>query len=180
MSLPTANEATVYEAVRAIVTPLPLNKIVGQPTTSTVNHLWQQIAKIAAAVKTTSWGGRHGHLALVLTDAEYRTVTGNPDIAIDCLPTPPIIASGLTNTTMLTNCASITGLHNLACQEFWNQEAVDAVIVDKIVREAIDPTYIEELEDDYVGYSGQTIKTIVQHLRTEWCIVTTLEKKQAA
>eukprot|EP00804_Cyclotella_cryptica_P021921 CCRYP_000872-RA/>CCRYP_000872-RA protein AED:0.59 eAED:0.39 QI:0/0/0/1/1/1/2/0/327 len=150
MSSPTANEATVYEAVRAIISPLPLDKIVGQPTTSTVNHLRQQIAKIAAAIKTTSWGGRHGHLALVLTDAEYRTVTGNPDITIDRLPTPPI------------------------------QEAVDALIVDKLVREAVDPTYVEELEDDYVGYSGQTIKTIVQHLRTECCIVTTLEKKQAA
>ena len=180
MSSPTANKATVHEAVRAIVSPLPLDKIVGQPTTSTVNHLRQQIAKIAAAVKTTSWGGRHGHLALVLTDAEYRTVTGNPDITIARLPTPPIVAAGLTNTTTLTNRASITGLHNLACQEFWKQEAVDALIVDKIVRDAVDPTYIEELEDDYVGYSGQTIKTIVQHLRTEWCIVTTLEKKQAA
>ncbi len=71
MSSPTASEAAVYEAVRAIVAPLPLDKVVGQPTTSTVNHLQQQIAKIAAAVKTTSWGGRHGHLALVLTDAEY-------------------------------------------------------------------------------------------------------------
>ena len=179
MSSPTANEATVYEAVRAIVSPLPLDKIVGQPTTSTVNHLRQQLAKIAAAVKTTSWGRRHGHLALVLNDAEYRTVTGNPDITIDRLTTPPIVAAGLTNTTTLTNRASITGLHNLACQEFWKQEAVDALIVDKIVREAVDPTYVEELEDDYVGYSGQMIKTIVQHLRTEWCIVTTLEKKQA-
>ena len=180
MSSPTVNEATVYEAVRAIVAPLPLDKIVGQPTTSTANHLRQQVAKIAAAVKTTSWGGRHGHLALVLNDAEYRTVTGNPDITIDRLTTPPIVAAGLTNTTTLTNRASITGLHNLACQEFWKQEAVDALIVDKIVREAVDFTYVEELEDDYVGYSGQMIKTIVQHLRTEWCIVTTLEKKQAA
>ena len=164
MSSPTANEATVYEAVRAIVTPLPLNKIVGQPTTSTVNHLLQQIAKIAAAIKTTSWGGRHGHLALVLTDTEYRTITGNPDIVIDHLPTPPIVATGLTNTTTLTNRASITGLHNLACQELWKQEAVDALIVDKIVCEAIDPTYVKELEDDYMGYSGQTIKMIIQHL----------------
>ena len=180
MSAPTANEATIYEAVRAIVTPLPLDRIVGQPTTATVNHLRQQLAKIAAAVKTTSWGGRHGHLALVLTDAEYRTVTGNPDSVVDRLPTPPIVATGLTNSTTLTNRTTITGLHNLACQEFWKQEAVDSLIVDKIVREAVDPTYVEELEDDYVGYSGQTIKTIVQHLRTEWCIVTTLEKKQAA
>jgi hypothetical protein len=111
----------------------------------------------------------------VLTDAEYRTVTGNPDIVIDCLPTPPIVATGLTNTTMLTNRASITGLQNLVCQEFWKQEAVDALIVGKIVREAIDPTYVEEPEDDYMGYSGHTIKTIIQHLRTELCIITTLE-----
>ena len=57
MSSPTANEAAVYEAVRAIVAPLPLDKVVDQPMTSTINHLRQQIAKIAAAVKTTSWGG---------------------------------------------------------------------------------------------------------------------------
>jgi hypothetical protein len=56
MSPPTTNKATVYEAVRAIITQLPLVKIMGQPTTSTVNHLRQQIAKIAAAIKTTSWG----------------------------------------------------------------------------------------------------------------------------
>ena len=103
MSSPMANIATVYESIRDIVTPLSLDKIVGQPTTSTVNHLRQQIAKIAAADKTTSWGGRHSHLALVLTDAEYRTITGNPDIDVNCLPTPPIVTTGLTNTTTLTN-----------------------------------------------------------------------------
>ncbi len=71
MSSPTANEAAVYKAVQAIVTPLPLDKVICQPTTSTFYHLRQQIAKIAAAIKTTSWGGQHCHLALVLNDAEY-------------------------------------------------------------------------------------------------------------
>ena len=135
---------------------MPLDKILGQPTTSTVNQLRQQIAKIAAAVKTTSWGERHGHLALVLNEAEYRSVTGNPTIVIDRLLAPPIVPIGLTNTMTLTNRATITGTHNLACQEYWKQEALDAIIVDKIVHEAIDPTYVEELEDDYVGYSGLT------------------------
>jgi len=103
MFSPTANEATVYETVRAIFTPLPLDKIVGQPTTFALNHLLQQIAKIVAAVKTTSWGVRHGRHALVLTYAEYRTVTGNLDIVIDRLSAPLIVAMGLRNTTMLTN-----------------------------------------------------------------------------
>jgi hypothetical protein len=178
---PTANKAAVYKAVRPIIAPLPLDKIISQPTTSTlVNHLRQHIAKITAAVKTTSWGGRHGHLALMLIDAEYCRSTSNPDSDVERLPSPPIVAAGLTNTTTLTNRTSITGLHNLACQEFWKHEAVDALIDDKIVRKAIDPTYIKELDDDCVGYSHQTIKTIAQHLRNEWCIVTTLKKKQAA
>eukprot|EP00804_Cyclotella_cryptica_P025462 CCRYP_017206-RA/>CCRYP_017206-RA protein AED:0.39 eAED:0.39 QI:0/0/0/1/0/0/2/0/405 len=159
MSSPTVNEATVYEAVRVIVTPLPLDKIVGQPTTSTVNHLRQQIAKIAAAVKTTSWGGRHGHLALVLTDDEYCTVTGNPDITSDRLRsllqasrTPPRSRTELRSRACTTSRAKSSGSKKPS---------------------TLDPTYVEELDDDYVGYSGQTIKSI-------WCIVTTLEKKQAA
>ena len=77
MSLPTTNKDAVREAIRAIIAPMPINKILGQPTNLTVNLLKQQVTKMAAAVKTTSWGGRHGHLALILDDDEYRIVTGN-------------------------------------------------------------------------------------------------------
>ena len=70
---------------------------------------------------------------------------------------------------------SVMADHNLACQEFWLQEAVDSIIVDRIVREVIDAAYVEELEDDYVGYNTQSIKSILSHLRSEWCIITTLE-----
>ena len=56
MSSPTANKAAVHEAVRSIIAPMPIDKIVGQLSNSTVNVLKQQLAKIAAAIKTTSWG----------------------------------------------------------------------------------------------------------------------------
>ena len=77
MASPTTNKAAVREAVRAIIAPMPIDKIIEQPSNSTVNLLKQQVTKIAAAVKTMSWGGRHGHLALILTDNEYRLVTGD-------------------------------------------------------------------------------------------------------
>jgi hypothetical protein len=80
----------------------------------------------------------------------------------------------------LMNPATITGICNLACQEIWKQEAVNAIIVDKFVLDAIDPSYIEELKDNYVGYSGQTIKTIIKYLWNKWCIITTLKEQQAA
>jgi hypothetical protein len=180
MSSPTSNEAAVREAIRAIIAPMPIDKIIGQPTNATVNLLKHQVAKIAAAVKTTSWGGRHRHLALVLDDDEYRIVTGNATQTTTRLVAPPIVPTALTNTTTLTLRARITADHNLECQEFWKQEAVDAVIVDKIVREGVDAPYIEELDEDFIGYSAQMIKSLLAHLRREWCIVTTLERKQAA
>ena len=128
MVLPTTKEAAVREAVCAIIAPMPIDKIIGQPTNSTVNLLKHQVAKITAVVKTTSWGGRHGHLALVLDDDEYRVVTGNATHTTTRLVAPPIVPTALANNTTLTLRARITADHNLKCQEYWKQEAVDAVI----------------------------------------------------
>eukprot|EP00804_Cyclotella_cryptica_P016612 CCRYP_001943-RA/>CCRYP_001943-RA protein AED:0.49 eAED:0.52 QI:0/0/0/1/0/0/3/0/229 len=171
MSSPTANQATIYKAAQAIITPILLDKIIGQPMSSTVNQLVQQIAKIAAAVKTMSWGGQHGHLALTPSIAASRATWTSSSIASQHLRSSP-------RASQTAPRSQIERLHNLTCQEFWKQEAANALIADKIVRDAINPTYVEELEDNYVGYSGQMMKTIVQHLRTKWCIVT--PQKQTA
>jgi phosphoribosylformylglycinamidine (FGAM) synthase-like enzyme len=144
---------------------MPIDKIIGQPTNSTINLLKQQVTKIAAAVKTTSWGRRHGHLILILTDDKYRLVTGNATQATTCLVAPPIVPTALANNTTLTLCANITADHNLECQEYWKQEAVNAVIVDKIVRKGINAWYIKELNDNFIGYITPTVKSLIVHLR---------------
>eukprot|EP00804_Cyclotella_cryptica_P025717 CCRYP_002918-RA/>CCRYP_002918-RA protein AED:0.61 eAED:0.36 QI:0/-1/0/1/-1/1/1/0/420 len=176
MSSPTANKA----AVRSIIAPMPIDKIVGQPSNSTMNVLKQQLAKIAAAVKTTSWGRRHGHLALVLNDTEYQTVTNAPTPPRHASPYLPSSPANLANNTTLTHRTRIMADHNLECQEFWKQESVDAIIANKIVREAADAAARRRTQRHYIGYGAQTIKTILEHLRAEWCMVTTLEKKQAS
>jgi hypothetical protein len=70
--------------------------------------------------------------------------------------------------------------HNLECQEYWKQEAVETVIVHKIIHEGVDAMYIKELDDDFIGYNTQMTKLIIKFLCREWCIITTLEQKQAA
>jgi hypothetical protein len=37
MFSPTTNEAAVREAIHAIIAPIPIDKIIGQPTNSTAN-----------------------------------------------------------------------------------------------------------------------------------------------
>jgi hypothetical protein len=49
----------------------PLDIIVRQPTTKTMNKMVEQMAQMVALVKTTAWGGHHGSLTLVLDDVDY-------------------------------------------------------------------------------------------------------------
>ena len=44
----------------------------------------------------------------------------------------------------------------------------------KSIITAVDTKYVEELEEDYVGYKNQTIKTLVTQLHT-WYIITNKE-----
>jgi len=117
----SATETAVREAVRTKIYTMPLSKISGQPTTATANHLKEQIAKIAASIKTTKWGGRHCHLPLVLSDPEWQTAScigaTLPDGTAnntDRQPQPPLIPEGLTNSMAHINRQTVQGRHNLA------------------------------------------------------------------
>ena len=57
-------------------------------------------------------------------------------------------------------------------KEFDLQEAVTSIGVQRII-ECVEEQYMEELNKDYFGYANQTIKTLLNHLRTKWCKVMT-------
>jgi hypothetical protein len=45
--------------------------------------------------------------------------------------------------------------------------------------DSVEEQYVEELNKEYFGYANQTIKTIIDHLRTNWCKVMTKERTDA-
>ena len=49
-------------------------------------------------------------------------------------------------------------------------------MVERIVKELADSTYVEELDKDYVGFNNETIKTVITHIKDEWCLITTTDK----
>ena len=53
----------------------------------------------------------------------------------------------LTINMTLAHCAQIMANDNLKCQEYWKQEAIDAVIVNKIIHKGVDAGYIKEHDD---------------------------------
>lgn len=139
------------------------------------------------AIKTTQWGGQNGHLALVLYNTAYHTSSGHRTT----LPggttnntngqnQPPLIPAGLINNMTNSNRTDIQGQHERKSIEYWTQDAVDEFSVERIVQDVINPMYVEELDEYYFGYINQTIKTILKRIKNNWCVITTLEKKQVA
>ena len=179
MSTPTTNANTIREAIRDKISLMPLDKIHGQPTYQSYRNLRKQLAKMCAAIKTGAWGGRHGHLALVLFNGEYQTKTGDPNADTDPQDAPPLTPVSLTNQDTLLQRTRRTNSHAVKWVEYHNQEGVTEVVVNRIVTEAIDEQYTKELEDEYMGYANETIKSTLAHIKNEWVVITTLKRQHA-
>jgi hypothetical protein len=74
MNYSSATGSSVPQTNNLIVSAKPLNVIIGQPTTKSMDRMMEQMAQMVVPVKTTPWGGLHVSLALVLDDADYATV----------------------------------------------------------------------------------------------------------
>ena len=74
MNYSSALGSSDHQMVSLLMSTKPLNVIVGQPTTKTMNRMMEQMAQIVLPVKTTTWGGLHDSLALVLDDKEYALI----------------------------------------------------------------------------------------------------------
>jgi hypothetical protein len=75
MNYSSAGGSSVHVTVNLIMAAKPLDTIVGQPTTESMDQMTEQMAQMVAPVKTTAWGGLHGSLALALDDVDNDTVT---------------------------------------------------------------------------------------------------------
>ena len=61
----------------------PVDKILGEPTIVTYGILEDQVKVAASAVKTSQWGGTHGHMALIVKEAKYRSITATTTIIME-------------------------------------------------------------------------------------------------
>ena len=62
--------------------------------------------------------------------------------------------------------------------ELWTKLAVIDVRV-KLIVANVDPQYLEELEENFTGYSNSTICDLITHLHTTWCKIQNQENMDA-
>ena len=69
------NIEMVNEFVEQKLRNKPVEKLMGEPTIVTYGILEDHVAVAASTVKTSQWGGKHGHLALIVNKSKCRLVT---------------------------------------------------------------------------------------------------------
>jgi hypothetical protein len=164
--------------VSLIMTAKPLNVIIRQPTTETMNKMVQQMAQMVAPVKTTTWGGPHGSLALVLNNADYSSITKACVTSTMPVTQPDAINKGITATSTPLEILTFKEETKKLQKEFDLQKAVINISVQRIIDSAKDQ-YIKELNKEYFRYANNTIKSTPYHFRTNWCKVMTRERTDA-
>ena len=59
------------EDIEAKIAEKRVSKINGQPTDRELTQLKKELVKIAAGISTSLGGGKHGHVGLIVPEAEY-------------------------------------------------------------------------------------------------------------
>ncbi len=166
---------SVHQTVALIMAAKPLDVIISQPTTDSMDRMTKQMAQMVAPVKTTTWGGLHGSLAFVVNNTDYAMVTKNIVTLLAPHNKPTTINSRVNKQSNPYEILTLQQEKMKTLQkEFELQEAVTTIGVQRII-ESIKEQYVEELNEDYFGYANQTIKMFLAHLHTNWCKVMTKE-----
>ena len=177
MSGPNTNPSTTATSdyVCSKMRAYTIDKVIGEPTLVTYKTLFDQLAISAAAVKTNQWGGLHGHLPLLVSDAQFVTIAGDADAVTSKHVKPARIDPRIDGQTSNYLRLLYTREQDEKLLDYHTQEEVDDALKNLII-EAVDPQYIEEKKRDYVGYANETAKSMLAHIKSTWCKITTREK----
>jgi hypothetical protein len=147
MDYSSATGLSVLQMVALIMLAKPLDVIVNQPTTKSMDRMIEQMVQMAAPVKTTAWGGLHGSLALILDDADYATVTKNIFTSLAPLTKPIMIDPKINKLSIPYKILTLQEEMKSLLKEFELQE-VGTTIGVQCINDSIEEQYVEELNED--------------------------------
>jgi hypothetical protein len=155
-----------------------LTVITAEPTHADLTRLKKEIFANALAVPSLLGGGGHGHLGLVMPAADYIALNGT--LAFMSPPVPPPTAVIPTGATAAATSEAVRQ---------WNAAVTIHALVSKVRAElkkqliaAVDPRYLETLEDDLLGLATVTTVDMLDHLTIQYGTLTLddLVKNRAA
>ena len=100
-------------------------------------------------------------------------VANDPTLDCNKMEKPPFTNPDIPPLTTVTKDKQLTNEHKVMWDEYHLQEAVIFHGREAIVA-AVMPQYTEEKEVDYLGYSMESILSLIAHLQT-WPVITNAE-----
>ena len=113
-------------------------------------------------------------LSLVLTETKMRLGAKIRDLECGHIKRPELLNPIIEDNTKGCEIFQIQEDHKVNRQDYICQYVIDDMAVEAIFA-AVDSQYVEQLEEDCVGYKNQNIRTMVEQFQT-WYVITTKEK----
>jgi hypothetical protein len=137
-----------------------LTKIHGEPNSESLFTLRNELKANAQSVHSNLSDGAHGHLALVLTDAQYLLLT-NVAFVIPVHPGTLQVPAGTTAPMI----AATKEAHHEQLRLFREVQGVEKALIQQIVK-AVEAPYLAAIRDRGSNSLRGPIKSILTHLQT--------------
>ncbi len=137
-----------------------LTKLHGEPNSESLFKLRNELKANAQAVYSNLSDGAHGHLALVLSDAQYALLTAQPFVR-PVHPGTLLIPDGTTGPMATT----LKEQHQESMRLFREVQGVEKALMQQIVQ-AVESPYLAAIRDRNSNSLQGTVHQILEHLQT--------------
>ena len=158
------------ESIKGLFPHLVIPRQIGAPSYETISDVHTKLKANASSVPTTLGGGAHGHLGLMLGPATYLAITGH-NYAIPADPgAQPVIPAGTTRHATDT----LVREHATDLRTYQESMRTDQALK-QLILDAFDDKYLRGLRNRHTGYSAHTALQLIQHLYTNYGVITQLD-----
>ena len=134
----------------------------GQPKDEDLNLLIKELTNAAGSVATQNGGGEHGHVGMVIDDAEYVTFSkGGTKFVV---PTNPGPYPASVDTDKVIRERQLAE-HKAECNEYETYLGVENYLRRMIVK-AVDHEWLAEIESETMGFNHLSPQALLTHLRS--------------
>ena len=146
--------------------------IIGAPTNKTLKRLKQELRANASSVESDLGGGDHGYLGLVLSDANYASVSDTAFVAPN-YPQPLTIPPG----TSQVGAFNLREQYKEDKKAYYKCKNVEKALL-RHVQDAIKDKYLESLVDDDTQLINADVPTVLTYLFDVYGQIPSEEVKQ--
>jgi hypothetical protein len=138
-----------------------ITKINGQPKDEDLNLLTKELTNAAGSIATQNGGGEHGHVGMVIDNAEYVTFSKNGTRFL--VPTNPGPYPTTVNPDKVIREQQIAE-HKAECIEYETYLCVENYLRRMIVK-SINHEWLAKIESEMMGFNHLSPKALLSHLR---------------